>query len=467
MQKLGTNYGGWIIPNYIKLNDESIVYSAGVGEDISFDILLQTKYNSNIFLIDPTKRSVTHYDECKKFYNTGSWSFSGDIQKDYKNIIFNLTPNFDKLFYINKGLWKKKDTLKFYKQNNQQYVSQSLMDNMFGNNYDEVPVDSIKNIMLENSHSHIDLLKIDIEGAENIVLNQMLDDNIYPTYLCIEFDLLMKNKDTNNSTKKIIKRLFDNGYKLLANDNLNITFVRLNDLQNNCVEIGKVNWKHEDIYNYFDEFIELYNKRPIKENSGGMNSVHCFALYFFLKQLNLPYIIESGVWKGQSTWLIENTCPDSKLTCIDINLNFLVYKSKKATYHLKDWKLLNFENTPQTLCFFDDHQNAPDRIKHAVKNNYKYLIFEDNYPRGHGDCISLKQVLESNTKESKFLKKYIKTYYEFPPVFKNNKTRWKTNWDQINYPTKPPLFDTLTDNKYKLFKDDTNGYTWIAFVELY
>jgi hypothetical protein len=95
---------------------------------------------------------------------------------------------------------------------------------MFGSNYDIVEVDSIKNIMLKNNHKKIDLLKLDIEGAENIVLEQMLDDNIYPKYLCIEFDLLIKNKDNNNSTKNIIHRLLNQGYKIIINDNLNITF---------------------------------------------------------------------------------------------------------------------------------------------------------------------------------------------------------------------------------------------------
>jgi hypothetical protein len=36
--RLGTNYGGWIIPKDNNLTQKSIVYSAGVGEDISFDI---------------------------------------------------------------------------------------------------------------------------------------------------------------------------------------------------------------------------------------------------------------------------------------------------------------------------------------------------------------------------------------------------------------------------------------------
>ena len=76
----------------------------------------------------------------------------------------------------------------------------------------------------ELGHTHIDLLKLDIEGAENKVLNNMLDDNIFPKYLCIEFDLLFKGKDTNNETEKTIDRLIKNGYEIIVNDRLNVTF---------------------------------------------------------------------------------------------------------------------------------------------------------------------------------------------------------------------------------------------------
>ena len=67
-------------------------------------------------------------------------------------------------------------------------------------------------------------MKLDIEGAEIEVLNNMLDDEIYPRYLCIEFDLLIKNKDTDKSTNKVIMRLLESGYNILINDKLNITF---------------------------------------------------------------------------------------------------------------------------------------------------------------------------------------------------------------------------------------------------
>ena len=194
---------------------------------MSFDLKLEDKYNCKIFLIDPTQRAIKHYEEVKEFYNTKLNNFSGNIQPDYLYNIIDLEPDFDNYTYINKGLYKEKTKLKFYKQSNPDYVSQSLVKNMFSNEYDEVEVDSIKNIMKIYNHNKIDLLKLDIEGSEIDVLNQMLDDQIYPTYLCIEFDLLLKKKDPNQLTQKLVKRLQETNYKILENKNLNITFERL------------------------------------------------------------------------------------------------------------------------------------------------------------------------------------------------------------------------------------------------
>ena len=143
-----------------------------------------------------------------------------------KRSLNNTPPNFNKMIYLPIGLWKEETELKFYKQNNENYVSQSLVENMFGNNSDIVKVNTIRNIMEEHCHDKIDLLKLDIEGAEIEVLNKMLDDEIYPKYLLIEFDLLLKNKDPKNTTKQLIERMITKeNYKILKNDNLNITFI--------------------------------------------------------------------------------------------------------------------------------------------------------------------------------------------------------------------------------------------------
>mgnify|MGYP001242513340 FL=1 len=226
MERIGTIYGGWYLPIKINLNEDSIVYSAGVGEDISFDLKLQSKYKCNIFLIDPTSRSKIHYKEVKQYYIDNIFNFTGNTQIDYYTHIHNIKPNFDKILYIDKGLWSCVDRLKFYKQENKKNVSQSLIPNMFGNEYDEVDVLTIKDLMNKYDHKNIDLLKLDIEGAEIEVLNNMLDNNIYPKYILVELDLYLKKKDNDNLTKKLIDRLTESNYKIIMNDRMNITLER-------------------------------------------------------------------------------------------------------------------------------------------------------------------------------------------------------------------------------------------------
>jgi FkbM family methyltransferase len=228
LEKLGTDYGSWVIPNSISLSSDSVVYSAGVGEDISFDLLLQSKYNCNITLIDPTSRAKNHFDEVSSFYNTNDWKFSGDVQSDYKLVIENLKPNLDKFQFLQVGLWKCKDRLRFYKHDNPLYVSQTLIPDMFGKNYDEVSVNSVKNIMQENGHTKIDLLKIDVEGAEIDVINQMINDKIYPKYICMEMDLYSKGKDQDNLTSTLLENLINNHdyIMIFSDEEFNITLER-------------------------------------------------------------------------------------------------------------------------------------------------------------------------------------------------------------------------------------------------
>lgn len=224
MIRYGTEYGGWNLPKNINLSSDSIIYSVGVGEDISFDLLIQDSFNCNIILIDPTLRAIRHYEEIQDFYNSGIPSFSGDIQKDYIETISNSSADLSKITYVKKGLWSHRDTLKFYKPLNEKYVSHTLIENMYSNNYEMVEVDSLKNIMQQLGHSRIDILKLDIEGSEIVVLRKMLEDKIFPMYICVEFDLKLKMVDPTNETGSIIKELLNNNYTMIDNNNWNCLF---------------------------------------------------------------------------------------------------------------------------------------------------------------------------------------------------------------------------------------------------
>jgi FkbM family methyltransferase len=225
MQRYGTVYGGWNLPTDIQLGANSIIYSAGVGEDISFDILIQEKFKLTIVLIDPTYRALKHYEEIQEFFKNNIPIFTGDIQKDYLTNITKSKPDFSRFIYINKGLWSHRDFLKFYKPENEKYVSHTLIKDMYSKNYEQVEVDSIKNIMTSLNHTHIDILKLDIEGSEIVVLEQMLKDKIFPRYICVEFDLRIKRVDYQDKTTEIIKALEDSNYNMIDNNQWNCLFI--------------------------------------------------------------------------------------------------------------------------------------------------------------------------------------------------------------------------------------------------
>ena len=97
---------------------------------------------------------------------------------------------------------------------------------MYSPNYENVEVDAIKNILDSHGHVAIDVLKLDIEGAEIAVLNQMLDDAVFPKYICVEFDLKLKGVDIDDQTGALIQRL-EKHYEMLENRGWNCLFKKI------------------------------------------------------------------------------------------------------------------------------------------------------------------------------------------------------------------------------------------------
>lgn len=52
IQLYGTEYGGFYLPKKLDLNEESIIYCVGAGEDISFDIKICSQTNANVYIFD-------------------------------------------------------------------------------------------------------------------------------------------------------------------------------------------------------------------------------------------------------------------------------------------------------------------------------------------------------------------------------------------------------------------------------
>jgi len=176
-----------------------------------------------------------------------------------------------------------------------------------------------------------------------------------------------------------------------------------------------VTWSNEEIIKEIKFFNQIYKERPITDNLHGMRFQHMFATYFILKKIKPEFVIESGIYKGQSTWLIEKTLPDAKILCIDLDLSQRIYISKKATYSNLDFKYQKFSNIPEnTLVFFDDHVNHYQRLIQSKFFNIKNIILEDNYDINKGDFYTLKHIQHNSGYYHKFTKlSLVKTFYVF------------------------------------------------------
>ncbi len=86
------------------------------------------------------------------------------------------------------GVWSKNETKRFYAPENAMHVSHSILNLQRTEDFFEADCRTVSSLMRANGHNHIDLLKLDIEGAEYEVLRSILADNIKPTLLCVEFD---------------------------------------------------------------------------------------------------------------------------------------------------------------------------------------------------------------------------------------------------------------------------------------
>lgn len=201
LQEIGTKYGGWVIPVNL-LNENSICYCVGCGEDISFDLGLIKQFGCEVYAFDPTPRAIDY------------------VTKNGKNI---------KYHFFDIGLWDKKDILKFYVPKNPKHVSHSLLNLQKPENYIEINVDRLGEIMKHNGHNKLDLLKLDIEGAEYRVIDSIIEDRIEIKVICVEFDECFNPLD-DNFTKRIkvsVNKLIAFGYSLVcAQGNGNYTFVK-------------------------------------------------------------------------------------------------------------------------------------------------------------------------------------------------------------------------------------------------
>ncbi|XP_061374814.1 uncharacterized protein LOC133317035 [Gastrolobium bilobum] len=174
-----------------------------------------------------------------------------------------------------------------------------------------------------------------------------------------------------------------------------------------------VEWTSKDLLKGLEEFVPIYETRPIKNNLYGMGFDHSFGLWFITRWVKPDLMIESGAFKGHSTWVLRQAMPDTPIVSLSprhpekylkkgpayVDGNCTYYAGKDfVDFGSVDWpkvmKKHGIADLSRVLIFFDDHQNEFKRIEQALKAGFRHLVFEDNYDTGTGDHYSLRQICD-------------------------------------------------------------------------
>lgn len=187
---LGTRTGGWRVPGRF-LTPGMTVISAGVGEEISFDRhLLNRVPEARVTALDPTPRAVEVGEAA-----------AAEL------------PGFS---FVALGLWDKDGDQVFHAPRNPDHVSHSLVALQGESPGFSARCVCWKTLLQELSLETVDLLKMDIEGAEYRVIADIVSSGPLPRVLCLEFDELQTPMDSGWSARirETVASLGQSGYVL-------------------------------------------------------------------------------------------------------------------------------------------------------------------------------------------------------------------------------------------------------------
>jgi FkbM family methyltransferase len=191
--RIGSEYGGFTVPDGA-IDSSSVCYCGGVGDDVSFDLGLIERYGCAVHAFDPTPSSARHvesaaaHEERFHFYPWGLWSADGET-RFYE-------PDFGDSNYSPLNIHRT-------------------------SNYFVARTRSLSSIMDELGHERIDLLKLNIEGAEYEVLPEIVNGDVDATVICVGFHMTPWIGRMTRAVRALRRR----GYVPVHLENFDVTFV--------------------------------------------------------------------------------------------------------------------------------------------------------------------------------------------------------------------------------------------------
>jgi len=225
-------------------------------------------------------------------------------------------------------------------------------------------------------------------------------------------------------------------------------------------DLGSLLFREGEQQDQLRQFVETtWQRRPFAKNPGGMSLEACFFLHEILALIAPQIVIESGVWHGMTTYIIDSIAKVKTIHCFDPVVNdmdFIYYQSPKARYYSLDWGSSVFSQiyADNCLAIFDDHQDQMERLCLSFLRGIRYVVFDDNYAFGGGGHKSLFDQLRENPEPDSFPSQLIEAIYLSRPFHAEDKGL-------------TPLYNNLPEFLKRADSNDgSDDYNWLTLVVL-
>jgi FkbM family methyltransferase len=170
------------------LGPESVLYSFGVGRNISFERAIIERYGLTVHAFDPTPLSL-------------EWARSQDLPAE---------------FHLHElGIANYDGNARFQPPSKAKFESFSMVRRSGVGQPVEAPVRRFKALTQMLGHTRVDIVKLDIEGAEYEVLRDILKSKVQIGQILVEFHHRWKEVGPSQ-TQRVLKELTAGGFMLAA-----------------------------------------------------------------------------------------------------------------------------------------------------------------------------------------------------------------------------------------------------------
>jgi len=180
-----TKVGNYLI-HRLPAGVRPIIYSFGIGNDISFDVDASDRFGVPIYMYDPTSTVE---------------KFMAERQGD------------ERLIFQKEGIYTRDAEFRLY--TSRKKLNSSLYPIHRKGKHEVVRCRTLASFMDENGHESIDILKMDVEGVADDVLTQVMDEtDIRPKQIVTEFEVKGIENPITYLPKIMLlaEKLKDNGY---------------------------------------------------------------------------------------------------------------------------------------------------------------------------------------------------------------------------------------------------------------